>query len=142
MLLPIISKRVTRCVQAHFDAVEFDNVDGYTNKTGFPLTAGEQLTFDKDLAGIAHNDGLAVGLKNDLRQLPQLQSTFDFAIDEQCAQYRECASYNGWKAAHKAIVEVEYTLPTSSFCLSADLNGRDAMLKAKALAATPWTPCR
>ena len=133
---------MAKCAAAHFDAVEFDNVDGYNNKTGFPLTAGEQLTFDEDLATVAHSYGLSVGLKNDLGQLGQLAGSFDFAIDEQCAQYSECSAYNGWKAAHKAIVEVEYKVPPSGFCLSADLNGRDAMFKSKALTATPWTPCR
>jgi hypothetical protein len=137
ILLPIIKQRVAKCADAGFDAVDFDNVDGYTSKTGFPLTAAEQLTFNKDLAAIAHSYGLSVGLKNDLGQLSQLEASFDFAINEQCAQYDECAMYNGWKAAHKAIVEVEYKLPTSSFCLNADLNGRDAMLKSLALTATP-----
>src|SRR5262249_12596365 len=46
VLLPIIEARVAKCVQAGFDAVEFDNVDGYSNDTGFPLTAGDQIDFD------------------------------------------------------------------------------------------------
>jgi hypothetical protein len=142
VLMPIITKRVAKCAAAHFDAVEFDNVDGYTNKTGFPLTAAEQLTFDKDLATIAHNYGLSVGLKNDIGQLSQLAGSFDFAINEQCAQYQECTAYNGWAAAHKAVVEVEYKLSPSSYCLNADLHGRDAMFKSLSLAATPWIPCR
>ena len=73
---------------AGFDAVDFDNVDGYENDTGFPLTAAEQLTFNEDLAAIAHAYGLSVGLKNDTDQLGQLEGTFDFAINEQCAQVR------------------------------------------------------
>jgi len=142
VLLPIVSARVAKCAAAHFDAVEFDNVDGYTNKTGFPLTATEQLTFDQDLAAIAHGDGLSVGLKNDLGQLRQLQGTFDFAINEQCAQYDECSAYSGWEAAHKAVVEVEYKLSPNRYCVSADLSGRDAIHKSLALRAKPWTPCR
>ena len=142
VLLPIMSARVAKCAAAHFDAVEFDNVDGYTNNTGFPLTAAEQLTFDQDLAGIAHADGLSVGLKNDLGQLSQLESTFDFAITEQCAQFHECSDYSGWEAAHKAVVEVEYREKPAKFCLSADLAGRDAMQKGLSLRAKPWRPCR
>jgi hypothetical protein len=142
VLLPILTQRVAKCAAAHFDAVEFDNVDGYTNNTGFPLTSQEQLTFNEDLAGIAHGAGLSVGLKNDLGQLASLAGSFDFAINEQCAQYKECSAYSGWEAAHKAIVEVEYRGKPSKFCLSAELSGRDAMLKKKALKATPWTPCR
>jgi hypothetical protein len=142
VLLPIIGARVAKCAAAGFDAVEFDNVDGYTNKTGFPLTAAEQLTFNEDLAAVAHGYGLSVGLKNDLDQLGQLQSTFDFAINEQCAQYKECDAYNGWTAAGKAVVEVEYRVHPSRFCASAELHRRDAMQKSLALTAKPWKSCR
>ena len=39
--------------------VEFDNIDGYANHTGFPLTAAEQLRYDDWLAAAAHARGLA-----------------------------------------------------------------------------------
>ncbi len=142
VLLPIITARVAKCEAAGFDAVDFDNVDGYENKTGFPLTAAEQLTFNEDLAAIAHAHGLSVGLKNDIDQLGQLQSTFDFAINEQCAQYDECDAYDGWTAAGKAVVEVEYRAKPSRFCPSADAHRRDAIQKSLALTAKPWKPCR
>jgi hypothetical protein len=142
VLLPIISARVAKCAAAGFDAVEFDNVDGYTNSTGFPLTASDQLTFNLDLANIAHSNGLSVGLKNDLDQLGQLQGTFDFAINEQCAQFNECDAYHAWSAAGKAVVEVEYHARPRRYCASADLQGRDAMQKGLALRAKPWKPCR
>lgn len=142
VLLPIIANRVAKCVTAGFDAVEFDNVDGYTNDTGFPLTAADQLTFDTDLAALAHQDGLSVGLKNDLDQLGQLQGDFDFAINEQCAQFRECSAYAGWVAAGKAVVEVEYHVPLRKFCAAAAAGGRDAISKSLALLAKPWRPCR
>jgi len=142
VLLPILAARVAKCAEAGFDAVDFDNVDGYTNDTGFPLTAAQQLTFDTDLAQLAHARGLSVGLKNDLGQLGQLQSVFDFAIDEQCAAYAECGAYAGWTAAHKAVVEIEYHRAPARFCPAADGAGRDAVLKSTALRATPWKPCR
>ena len=142
VLLPIVGARVAKCVRAGFDAVDFDNVDGYENHTGFPLTAAEQLTFNTDLAGIAHAAGLSVGLKNDVGQLTQLEATFDFAVNEQCAQYDECADYDGWTAARKAVVEIEYHLKAKRLCPAADAGGRDAVLKNLALRATPWKPCR
>jgi len=142
VLLPIITARVAKCAAAGFDAVDFDNVDGYENTTGFPLTATDQLTFNEDLAGIAHSYGLSVGLKNDTDQLAQLESSFDFAINEQCARYDECDAYDGWTAAGKAVVEVEYHTKPARYCPSADLHGRDAMQKGTALRAKPWKPCR
>ena len=142
MLLPIIDARVAKCASAGFDAVEFDNVDGYTNTTGFALTAADQLMFDESLASIAHSHGLAVGLKNDLDQLGALQPDFDFAINEQCFQYKECSAYAGWLAAGKAVLEVEYGGSAKKYCADAALRGRDAIHKRRNLLATPWAPCR
>jgi hypothetical protein len=81
-----MTARVQKCKQAGFDGVEFDNVDGYSNKTGFPLTAAGQLNYDTYLANIAHSNGLSVALKNDLGQAAALKPYFDYAINEQCMQ--------------------------------------------------------
>jgi len=142
VLLPIIDARVAKCVAAGFDAVEFDEVDGYNNNTGFPLTADDQLAFDTALANIAHTHGLSVGLKNDLDQLTALQNTFDFAINEQCAQYSECNVYDGWLAAGKAVVQVEYKGNIKRYCTDAVAYHRDTIHKSLALTATPWKSCR
>jgi len=142
ILLPIITARVAKCASAGFDAVDFDNLDGYENNTGFPITGADQLNFNEDLAGIAHSYGLSVGLKNDIDQLGQLEGTFDFAVNEQCAQYNECDAYDGWTAAGKAVVEIEYRGRPARYCPSADLHRRDAIQKSLALRAKPWKPCR
>ena len=114
----------------------------YENDTGFDLSAGDQLTYNVDLAAVAHSYGLSVGLKNDVGQLSQLEDVFDFAINEQCARYNECTDYGGWIAAHKAVVEIEYHLAPARFCPAADAAGRDAVAKSVALRAKPWKPCR
>ncbi|QOT78663.1 endo alpha-1,4 polygalactosaminidase [Cupriavidus basilensis] len=90
------------------DGVDPDNVDGYTNKPGFPLTAATQLDYNRFLAAEAHARGLAVGLKNDVDQVSQLATDFDFAVNEQCFQYNECASYKPFTAQGKAVFNVEY----------------------------------
>ncbi len=142
VLLRILAARVQKCVQAGFDGVDFDNVDGYVNHTGFPLTAAEQLTFDRDLAALAHRHGLAVGLKNDLDQEASLRSAFDFAVNEQCFAFGECAAYDAWTRSAKPVLEIEYTGDQRQYCTSADRNRRDAVHKQLALYATPWQPCR
>ena len=53
ILLPIMQARVQKCQQAGFDGVEFDNVDGYANRSGFPLTANDQLVYNASLANLA-----------------------------------------------------------------------------------------
>lgn len=71
-LEPLIGKRFDMCREKGFDAVEPDNMDGYRNKSGFPLTAEDQLKYNRLIAKLAHDRGLSVGLKNDLDQIPQL----------------------------------------------------------------------
>ncbi len=116
LLGPILSDRFQSCRRKGFDGVEADNVDGYANETGFPLSGADQLTFDRRLAALAHSTGLAIGLKNDLDQAPALAPEFDFAVDEQCAQYRECEGLRVFTAAGKPVFHTEYDLPTGTFC--------------------------
>jgi hypothetical protein len=57
ILLPIMEARVAKCQQAGFDGVEWDTVDGYTNRTGFPLTAADQLFYNASLGNLATRTG-------------------------------------------------------------------------------------
>lgn len=116
VLEPLMAERLDMCRDKGFDAVEPDNMDGYRNRTGFPLTAADQLRYNRLIARLAHERGLAVGLKNDLGQIPQLVDDFDFAVNEQCAQYGECAELTPFIEADKAVFHVEYELPTGRFC--------------------------
>jgi hypothetical protein len=142
---PIMTARVQKCKQAGFDGVEFDNVDGYSNKTGFPLTAADQLNYDTYLANMAHSNGLSVALKNDLGQAAALKPYFDYAINEQCMQYKECdypaPGLLDWTASGKAVFEVEYK-SSSLNCTTSNGWNFNAILKTVDLFDTPWTPCR
>uniref|UniRef100_A0AAU2JL95 Endo alpha-1,4 polygalactosaminidase n=1 Tax=Streptomyces sp. NBC_00049 TaxID=2903617 RepID=A0AAU2JL95_9ACTN len=115
-LEPLIAERFDMCRDKGFDAVEPDNMDAYANRSGFPLTADDQLRYNRLIARLAHDRGLAVGLKNDLDQIPQLVGDFDFAVNEQCAQYRECDRLTPFIAAGKAVFHVEYELAANRFC--------------------------
>lgn len=116
LLGPLMENRIAMCAEKGFDAVEPDNMDGYRNGTGFPLTAADQLAYNRLIARIAHRHGLAVGLKNDLDQIPALEPDFDFAVNEQCAQYEECEDLVPFVEADKAVFHVEYELPAAAFC--------------------------
>ncbi|MFD9636312.1 endo alpha-1,4 polygalactosaminidase [Streptomyces violascens] len=129
VLRPLMERRFDMCKQKGFDAVEPDLMDGYLNKTGFPLKAADQLAYNRMLSGIAHARGLAVGLKNDLQQIPELVPAFDFAVNEQCAQYDECALLTPFVKADKAVFHVEYELPTKDFCAESDKLGLSSMRK-------------
>ena len=90
------------------DAVEPDNVDGYTNDTGFPLTATDQLVFNRRLSNAAHRLGLGVALKNDGDQAELLVDYYDFALSEECHAYDECDVWGPFVDAGKAVLEAEY----------------------------------
>jgi hypothetical protein len=142
VLKPLITARVDKCVKAGFDAVDFDNVDGYGNDTGFQLTGAHQLAFNRMLANVVHKRGLAVGLKNDMAQARKLRADFDFAVNEQCFAFHECSVYDSWIRSGRPVVQIEYEGDTARLCAAANTKNRDAMRKALALKATPWVPCR
>ncbi|MFJ8311484.1 MULTISPECIES: endo alpha-1,4 polygalactosaminidase [unclassified Streptomyces] len=129
VLRPLMERRFDMCREKGFDAVEPDLMDGYLNKTGFPLNAGDQLAYNRVISEIAHARGLAVGLKNDLQQIPELLPAFDFAVNEQCAQFDECNQLTPFVKAGKAVFHVEYSLPTSDFCAESDKLGLSSMRK-------------
>lgn len=135
-LAPLIRHRVLVCKRKGFDGVEFDNVDGYENNSGFHLTALDQLHFNIFLANLAHRNHLAVALKNDPDQVKTLEPYFDWSLDEQCFQYSECQSLLPFIHAGKPVVEVEYYLPRSRFCSKAAVYGFNAMRKHLNLG--PW----
>lgn len=104
----IMKSRLDLAVQKGCDGVEPDNVDGYTNNPGFPITAADQLAYNRLIANEAHLRGLAVGLKNDLDQINDLVSYYDFAVNEQCFEYNECAALQPFISAGKPVFSAEY----------------------------------
>lgn len=140
ILGPIMQSRIAMCKSKGFDAVEFDNVDGYSNKSGFPLTYADQLQYNTFLANAAHSAGLSAGLKNDIDQVKDLLPYFDFAINEQCFQYNECKSLSPFISAGKAVFNVEYKLSPSNFCSKAS-SMKFSSIKKKLSLNNPVTFC-
>ncbi len=140
VLGPIMEARLDMCADKGFDGVEVDNIDGYANETGFPLTADDQLAYNRFLADAAHARGLSIGLKNDLDQIDELVDLYDFAINEECASYDECDLLNPFIASGKAVFHVEYALDTDEFCPTTAALGFSSMKKNLQLDA--WRePC-
>ena len=147
----VMKARIERAHALSCDAVEPDDVDVLDpgNEPGFPITAADQLEFLHFLADTAHQNGMAVGLKNNVAQIPQLVATFDFAVNEQCAQYDECETYAPFIAANKAVFNTEYTATeTGSFatkanqvCAAQNARNFDTIIKHLALGAERFS-CR
>ncbi|MDX6522433.1 MAG: hypothetical protein QOF08_3038 [Gaiellales bacterium] len=144
----IMQARLDMCAAKGFDAVEFDNVDGYLNASGFALTAADQLVYNAWLANEAHARGLSAVLKNDMPQIPKLLPYYDMALNEQCWQYSECTTaqngsygYNQFIRAGKAVFQVEYSLAPSSFCPRSNRHNFNSLRK-KLLLGPYRVPCR
>jgi hypothetical protein len=105
----IMKARLELAVKQGCNGVEPDNVDAFDNENGLGLTAQDQLAFNTFLATEAHARGLSIGLKNTLALIPQLVGLFDWALNEECEVYSECAALQPFIAAGKAVFHCEYT---------------------------------
>ncbi len=110
----IMAARMDLAAQKGCDGIDPDNVDGYTQATGFALTAEDQLAYNTFLADEAHKRGLAVGLKNDLGQVAALVDRFDFSINEECHAYNECDYLMPFIERGKPVFNIEYNVPQSA----------------------------
>ncbi|MBG13994.1 endo alpha-1,4 polygalactosaminidase [Alloalcanivorax sp.] len=104
----IMADRLDLAVQRGCDGVDPDNVDGYANRTGLPLTYQDQIDYNTWLAEQAHQRGLAISLKNDLGQIDDLVAHFDFAINESCHEWDECELLMPFIEAGKPVVHINY----------------------------------
>jgi hypothetical protein len=105
----VMRARLDLAVSRGCDGVEPDNVDAFDNENGIGLTSQDQIEFNLFLAKEAHARGLSIGLKNTLALVPSLVHAFDWALNEECLQFGECASLEPFLAAGKAVFHCEYT---------------------------------
>lgn len=140
----LMAARIKLAAQKGCDAVDPDNVDGYSNPTGFPLTKADSIDYIKFLAKTAHKEGMACGLKNGVDMVKELVSHVDFQVNEQCLQYNECNKLQPFIAHNKAVFHIEYTEKSpapaayrSNVCGGAGTAGFSTLIKHMNLNA--WT---
>lgn len=129
VLMPIMEARMDVCKAKGFDAIEPDNIDGYSNSTGFSLSGADQLAYNKALAAAAHVRGLSIGFKNNVEQAGASEPFFDFAINEECFMWDECGELSVFIDAGKAVFHAEYDLDLDEFCDEANDLGFSSILK-------------
>lgn len=128
VLEPIMAARADIAKNKGFNAIDWDNVDGYLNKSGFALTAADQTAYNKMLARITHERGMAAFLKNCTNLVSTLEPYFEGGVVEQSYEYSEETAYMPFSAANKPLLEVEYS---ASFCSAA--NQQDANTRGYSL---------
>jgi hypothetical protein len=104
----VMAARLDLAVAKGCDAVDPDNVDGYQNKNGLGLTKEDQIDYLEFLATEAHARGLAIGLKNSVELIPDLVDRYDFAVNEECFDYRECHALKPFTDADKPVFQIQY----------------------------------
>ncbi len=138
------------CQAKGFDAIEPDNLDGWTNITG--ITQADNVAYDLAIGKAAHAASLSVGLKNVLTDVSggdflNFVSSFDWALNEQCYENSECGVYSqsgSFIPSGKAVWDVEYNVsPDCTQANQAHLNAQftDLDLVGATSSGYKYTPC-
>lgn len=125
----IMTNRLELAVQKGCDGVDPDNLNGYTNSSGFPLSAQDQIAYNLWIAEQAHARNLAIGLKNDIDQVSVLINSFDWQLNEQCFQYNECDQLLPFIKTGKPVFSIEYQGDPASLCPQANAMNFDTLIK-------------
>ncbi len=132
--------RLDLCRAKGFQAVDADFGDGYAHPTGFRLTETDQLTFDRRVTALAHEAGLAVGIRTTALVAARLEPSVDFAVTADCFAAGSCVSLLSYVAAGKAVFDVEASAP-DDVCPLARAYGITASLLPTPVAVATSHPC-
>ncbi|CZT04310.1 uncharacterized protein RAG0_18103 [Rhynchosporium agropyri] len=134
----IMTNRIQLAAAKGCDGIDPDNTDGYQNpNNAISLTRGALIEYMQWMASQASSLNLAIGLKNSMDILPDLSPVMQFAVNEQCAAFGECASYSAFLAAGKPVFHIEYPpsvpniLPADRLkgCQNNGMNGMSTVFK-------------
>lgn len=104
----VMKVRLDEAAAKGCDAVDPDNVDAYQNKNGLGLTPDDQVDYLLFLAAEAHQRGMAIGLKNSVELIPRVLNEFDFTVNEECFDYKECGDLTPFIEADKPVLQIQY----------------------------------
>lgn len=130
-LAAIVGRWMRGCARDGFDAVELDNLDSFTRSRGL-LRRSQALAYARLLVRAAHRAGLAAGQKN-LAGLDGTRLGFDFAVAEECGQFRECRAFT--RSYADQVLVVEYT--AAGFRRACASVGRRVPVVRRDLAVSP-----
>ncbi|KAF2673983.1 endo alpha-1,4 polygalactosaminidase precursor [Microthyrium microscopicum] len=136
----VMKGRIDMAKEKGCDAVDPDNMDGYSNDNGLGLTQADAIAFVKKQSSYAHSLGMSIGLKNAEEILDQVQDSIEFAVNEECTKTGRCAWYNNLLAAQKPVFHIEYGSKSDSntYCLKSMSNGNQFATVIKHLSLDGW----
>lgn len=124
---PIMEARADIALGKGADAIEWDNIDAFQNSPGFSITSADQQAYNKMLADITHERGMAVIYKNAALS-GELEPYFDGLLIEEAYEWNETNAFIPYRNAGKAVWAIEY---------EGVLNCTDAQSKGVYLARYP-----
>jgi hypothetical protein len=151
-----LNRRINWCALEGQDAIEPDDLDGYTNRGdtgvrggGWRLTRADSAGFERWLAHAAHARGLAIFQKNDGANAAANAATFDGMIIEECNYYRDPCSGRGgdvtpYLHAGKPVLNAEYVEDgetSGKFCSADVAAGITGALFNVDLNGKTYVPC-
>jgi hypothetical protein len=149
-----LDDRFARCKLEGQDAVEPDDLDGYTNQsqsgvTPWSMVRADSAGFERWLSYDIHANGLAAFQKNDPANASADAPLFDGMIIEECNFYNDpCAGSSGdataYLAAGKPVLNAEYSQDgetTAKFCTKDEAAGIVGALFNVSLAGGTYGPC-
>ena len=146
ILLPILKDRMQHwCKDKGFDAIEPDETEVWSNNSGFAITKDQNNFYNQKVAELAHSLGLSAGLKGNTTEAPELWTYFDWTLNEQCWQYKECDALKSSFIDHgKAVFNIEYNVnPDCTTANSWKMNSarRDLNLVGPTSKGYSYSPC-
>lgn len=138
-LKPWLTSRFNMIISKGFDALEPDNLDSYTNDSGFAISEGDVRKYCDLLIDLSHKNGLGIGQKNVQDLTDAYSSKFDWALTEDAFKQQWQDQLKPYIALHKPVFAVEYTDVTNrsdfenTVCPRAKSLGYFAILKNRSL---------
>jgi hypothetical protein len=131
----LMAARIARAASIGCDAIDASYLELWYQNTGFFITYGDQLAFNRYLADSAHAVGVAIALHNTSQQIHDLVGWYDFAIVEGCLEAGECMRYTPFQALGKPVFHVEYTGMTAEMhvCNAGRDLGFNTLIKDRAV---------
>jgi hypothetical protein len=145
VFLPLMIDRIERCKSKGFDMIEFDNLDGHDNKTGFHIRKKHSIRYARALATEATKLGLASVQKNVTELNRKLEPYFAALLLEDCVLYNFCGDARRYRKSGKPVFDAEYpqgwadegkTFNLGTAC--ATTNANDISLIVKKLSLNTW----
>ncbi|KAF4556679.1 Hypothetical protein D9617_1g085580 [Elsinoe fawcettii] len=104
----IMTARIQLAATKGCDAIDPDNVDGYSNENGLGLKKADAVNYVNWMAQQATKRGMSIGLKNAGEMAKQVLPNVHFSVNEQCHQYNECQTFQQFIKAGKPVFNIEY----------------------------------